>query len=979
MIFAVLFGSALTGISKQVWSQENVTVRGANHPQYSRLVFDWDKAPSYKVAKSADSLTITFNKGSISDLSGINNKSLRNIAGVSSQGNSVRASIDADAKFRHFKIGQRIIVDVYNAKGTAVKQTSVDQKKPKPQKTKEDIQKVAKQGQEIIVDQPAPPVLSQPLTSKQPIMDEAHVITFSATKSAGMAVFERENKLWLVIDDPSLSIPPQLSGAQKEKFSDFTRFDIPGGIAYRMDLPQGLNIYAEGGGLLWRVILTPNPRNRAPKEPITSVDRPGGIGGGTVKWPIIQPRKELLVEDPDLKDTIHVVTVEDSAQYGGETRDYVDMQVLKSSVGLAVVPRVDDLSVSLRPDGVVLSKAGGLSVSSPRDTAPILLKEQINSEEDNLNEFGEAPPVQTPLKKIYNFGSWQMGGPQALDDNRRVLMSSIGDKDGFGKVEDLLTLAKLYTANNRGLEALGILRVAESELAGIDQNPEFIALRGAAATLADQYDIAIPNLFDEELNSFSEINIWKAAALAGLEDWSQAADVMPDNLDLVATYPEQVRYDIALKLAETALRNADVNTADSMLSLIDTEDKNANSGVVAGYQYLAGEADRQKGDAERAAEAWEELKKGWDDYYRAKSALSLTRLQLEEKTITFSEAINRLEALRYAWRGDELETLVNYRLGQVYVDNKDYLKGLSVLRNAISLSPDAIITKEVTRYMTDTFRSLFLEGKLDEISTLDAVSIYDEFKELTPAGSEGDLFIQKLAENLVSVDLLGRAADLLDNQVTRRLEGEEKVRVGLRLAAIRLLDSKPDGALRTLNVVDETITQVALNSDNAMSEERAEHQLLMARALSQLNRTGEAVEILNELTKRRGNDLNIARLKADIAWRAGRWDDAAEAFQDLIFAENISLTRPATDDQRDLLMNRAIALNLAGDRVGLANLREKFGDVMKQSSKARLFELVTRPRQMGLLGSRDSVESLISEVDLFGQFLESYRTVDQSL
>ena len=39
------------------------------------------------------------------------------------------------------------------------------------------------------------------------------------------------------------------------------------------------------------------------------------------------------------------------------------------------------------------------------------------------------------------------------------------------------------------------------------------------------------------------------------------------------------------------------------------------------------------------------------------------------------------------------------------------------------------------------------------MSALDAVSIYDEFKELTPIGKEGDMFVQELAERLVDVDL----------------------------------------------------------------------------------------------------------------------------------------------------------------------------------------------------------------------------------
>ena len=50
----------------------------------------------------------------------------------------------------------------------------------------------------------------------------------------------------------------------------------------------------------------------------------------------------------------------------------------------------------------------------------------------------------------------------------------------------------------------------------------------------------------------------------------------------------------------------------------------------------------------------------------------------------------------------------------------------------------------------------------------------------------GDDMIRKLADRLVSVDLLDRAGDLLNHQVRERLEGEDKSRVGMRLAMIHL-------------------------------------------------------------------------------------------------------------------------------------------------------------------------------------------------
>lgn len=984
LCFISLFSS--TFLSNDTWAQSEATARVGEHKDYSRIVFQWDKAPSYKVTKNGTDLRIDFDVPKTLDIeapASLSEASV-NIQAVQAKNGDVSLSIPDGSTFRHFKIGQRIVVDIYDPEGVpasyrADKKQDIKTPAPTPSpsvqvRPRETIQEQVDAGKQVVVDTvEAMPVKA--LTPVDIIPEEPHVITLTTTRKVGMAIFRRAGYLWLILDDPSVSVPPQLSGPEKSQFSDFERFTIPGGIAYRMPLNDNFNVYAEGGGLLWRVVLTPNTRRRNPVDPKTSFDGSRSFGGGSLFWPITQPRKKLQMQDPVVGDTLHIITVEDAAQYIGEPRKYVDMQTLDSTVGMVLSSWVDDLAVGMNTQGVTVTRNGGLSLSSNRDTAPILLKEKVD-EEDTYNEYGEAPPLKDALSRIFSFKNWQMGGPNALEENRRVIMVSMSGKDNYGQVEDLLTLTKLNLANNRGIEALGLLRIAENELAGIEQSPEFISLRGAAGALAGQYDVAIPNLFDKELEKYGEIDIWKSFALAGLEDWRQSHSVMPDNLDLVAEYPPQIRYPMALNLAEASLRGGNIDRAESLLALIDMEDKNATAPIKAAYNYLVAEADRQRGDYDAATEAWTKLSEGRDDYYRAKSGLSLTRLQLEEKKITPAEAINRLEALRYAWRGDELETLINYRLGQVYIENKDYLKGLSVLRNAVSLSPDTVISEDVTTYMTDTFRSLFTDGTLEEISTLDAVSIYDEFKELTPAGSVGDIFVQKLAENLVNVDLLGRAGALLEHQLIHRLKGEEAVRVGLRLAAIRLLDNKPDGALRALDLSDQAIDTIAQETKEPYSQERAEGQLLRARALSQLNRTGEAVEMLDRLAKRRGNDLNIARLKADMAWVAGRWDDAAEAFQDLIMGENISFTRPVTDAQRDLIMNRAIALNLSGNRVALANLRERYGDSMKQTQKARMFELVTRPRQMGLLGSRDSVESLMSEVDLFGDFLENYRKME---
>ena len=117
----------------------------------------------------------------------------------------------------------------------------------------------------------------------------------------------------------------------------------------------------------------------------------------------------------------------------------------------------------------------------------------------------------------------------------------------------------------------------------------------------------------------------------------------------------------------------------------------------------------------------------------------------------------------------------------------------------------------------------------------------------------------------------------------------------------------------------------------------------------------------------------VNKLRADIAWRAGYWDDAAEALGDVVNDEEISLTRPLSPEHTGLLMQRAVALNLASDRIGLANMREKYSDSMAQTDKARVFEVITRARQSGALADRETLMGVVSEVDLFKQFLDNYR------
>ena len=152
-------------------------------------------------------------------------------------------------------------------------------------------------------------------------------------------------------------------------------------------------------------------------------------------------------------------------------------------------------------------------------------------------------------------------------------------------------------------------------------------------------------------------------------------------------------------------------------------------------------------------------------------------------------------------------------------------------------------------------------------------------------------------------------------------------------------------------------------------ERKREISLLMSRTLADQGQVNDAIAFLEELPFH--PDVN--KMHADVAWRAQLWDDAAAGLKEVIADQNISLTRPFSPESAELILQRAIALNLAGDRVGLTNMREKYSDSMAATKRAKVFEVVTRARQSSALADRETLMSVVNEVDIFSDFLDAYK------
>ncbi len=711
-------------------------------------------------------------------------------------------------------------------------------------------------------------------------------------------------------------------------------------------------MYAEGGGLIWRIIITTDPKKEKDGQSLVHLPK-------SLSWTDEHSERVITLEDPDFGDKITVVTTKKVGSPMLNPTDYIEVTTLPSYIGLAILPKTEDVTVSLRAQDAIISSDDGLHISSLEDLSPPSTNSLKDNVEEPLNDYKN-------MKRIFRFDEWQLGGIENVTENERLIISRSSSKEPENRIDDLITLARLEVSNGRAAEAIGFIDLITDMIPEIMKNPEILALQGSAHALSGQHDLAFSSFMNSELDEYDEISLWKAFSLAGLEDWNQAGDFLPPDVSLVSLYPTILQQKLALVLAEIALRKGRIRDAQTLLSLIETTKDTLSPSQLATLDYLLGEAARQNGEIKEAYKYWEGLAKSPDDLYRTKSSLALTRLLYDDNKIDAATAIDKLERLRYAWRGDDLETRINYQLGKAYLNEKEYIRGLTIMRNAASGSPDQELAQEIAQEMSDSFNHIFTTDMIDDIDPIDTITLYEEFSELAPTGEQKNQLIENMAERLIEIDLLGRASTLLKNQVDNNLDGAHGARVALRLASIQITDKKPYLALKS---IEKASSFIAREPNQDTNEIRKGIGLLKARAYSQLDQPDNALVTLSRLNQ----DSETLKMRADVAWRANRWQAASDALEELVNRENIDLNRPLNDEQRDLILNWAITLKLSENGYILNSLRDRFGDAMELTNKGKEFEVITRPRKNIFLADKATIESVISEVDIFKDFLDSYK------
>jgi tetratricopeptide (TPR) repeat protein len=952
---------------------ERVAVRVGSHKSYSRIVFDWKKRVSYKVTKERNLVTISFAKPANIIVSALNKAGLANVRGATAEvaGDStiVGLSIISTSRLKHFRNGSKVIVDVLNSAGPddappiSALMSKIAVKKEKLAALKQGLaKKVSSQLNSSKKEKTKSISIKGKAVSKN-TRGAQNQITIACPKSnigsanskkinsasllfdwpspVAAAVFRRAGNLWLVFNKPKKVDVCKLKDQGGRIIQSIVQDASERATVIRLVTAKDFNPSIRRNGFSWIFDF-----KKQPLRPQTVIE---------IKSKLSSPRGSLLTalirdvgdaipfKDTKVYDNLFVVPVIPLGHGVRQKFKYSQLNILPTAQGVVIQPNVDDLRVRSTKLGVEISSVNNLALST--------IKSKIGA----TTSFGRGDAIT----RIINAKRWRKmrrQKPEEFYKLRRDKLESITKLKGAAKTKARLDMALFLFGNGYGYEANGVLKLIKPTTSDVEENQRYRFLRGATEFLMGRYKNSLKFLMHPSIFGNDEGEYWRAAAkIASGEDILNAAKTMTAKGRVFRTYPREIKMHLGIKTAEAAIITGDIKSGIKYLGMLAKE--NPRPKEIDQLAYMEGKIKQMQGDFPGAVKAWEEVEKGEHRPSVAKAVLSRTELQLTTKRIRGSDVIKELENLRYAWRGGSFEFALLKKLGDLYIQVGEYRKGLRTLRTAVSNFRGHPDSSKITQKMEIAFKDLYLNGAADKIPPVRSLALFEEFKELTPSGKNGDKLIQKLADRLAAVDLLVEAAQLLKQQIEFRLTGVERARVGAQLATLYILDKQPKKALETLEKTD-----FAGQSEEIIRERR----LLNARSLIDLKRRVEALVPLEDDESKEA-DL----LRSEIYW-GKNWPKAAKALQRLMILTGAAPGRKLTEKQAQFVLNFGVALAYSGNNRGITRLSRDYLKEMDATSFKDAFRLIASPDNIGLIDYR-TVAGRVKTVSNFKNFMSAYR------
>lgn len=328
-------------------------------------------------------------------------------------------------------------------------------------------------------------------------------IAFPFDADTPAAVFRRGDTVWMVFDTPQALAAPPSSETLSSVASNFEIVAAGQTKVVRMDLAVERLATMGSEGRAWVLSLGDAVLNAT--EPMTLTRERDEEGRYRMIADLQRPGKVHVLRDPQVGDTLRVVTVMPPARGLVRSMQFVDFDALRSAHGLVIKPRTDELDVAIDDKTAMISSKAGLTMSA--------------AEASRKLDAGNAPEFR---QSYLDLGVWREDNPEQFTARKEKAMATAASAEGRQRDVARLDLAQLYLGNDLSYEALGVLDVLDKELQSDDLRKKMHLVRAVADTLASRSRDALAILNDGTFPEETDALLWRAIARVDAGDFRGA-------------------------------------------------------------------------------------------------------------------------------------------------------------------------------------------------------------------------------------------------------------------------------------------------------------------------------------------------------------------------------------------------------------------------------------------------------------------------
>lgn len=724
-------------------------------------------------------------------------------------------------------------------------------------------------------------------------------LTVPFAQATAAAAFMKADVLWMVFDSEKPLDVSQISRDGGSVVRDAVQMPLKGGQAVRVRLNRPQLASATSDGQIWTIHI--GDVAQSPPLPLNASRNIAEPSLASVTIPIVDARRVHAIVDPDTGEKVIAVTAPLPTRGFVKRQNFVEFALLESLHGVVLRPAADDIRAEISADAIVIGRPGGLTLSGA--------------------ETSKGGPSSAP-RALFDLGVWNQDKSSDFIVRRDALWDAAIKAEGAANHAARLDIARFYLSR-------GFFSEAKASLASIpEQDPNaagMMIVRGLATILSGLPDHGLKDLANPVIDSGHDLRLWKAMGLTRKEKWAEARELFKGADFAIGALPIDLQRIVIIDALRASLEVRDFSGVASRLNELEIVGiPPERQGYIALLRGRTAEALGRDKDAlgeYRAAVA------SSDRISASEAKLHEVALAQKRGEMTPDQAQAELETLAITWRGDATEIKALQQLARLYDKEGRFREALTAARTATVLDPNSDVARKMQDEAAVLFGQLFNGSRADDMPPVQALSLFYEFRELTPIGRRGDEMIRRLADRLANVDLLEQATDLLQYQVENRLEGSARAQVASRLAMLYLTNRKPDRALAALRAT--RITDLA-------GELRQQRLLLEARGQSDIGRRDLALDIISNLTGR-----EAIRLRSDIHWAARRWRDSSEQIE-LMHGDRWKDFQPLNAAEKSDIIRAAIGYSLADDALGLSRLKERYAAKLTDEADRDAFEKATK-------------------------------------